>query len=320
MDSSYHYPPELFSLLVDTIPRLNRSKRDVIQFFKNAGCKDAIVQPVSARVHSDRDSITKFEIARTVLRALNELGDPALAARREVLKRVVETTSFEMCWPEDRLEARGLVAEIRRVVNEKDAFARMHHERNDERAKRIAETHQVRSEIEQRNTVLTELHRELAAMSGIEDGPTRGRRFELWLTRLFNTLQIQIKEPFVLRSASGKAVEQIDGAVVLDGDLFLVEAKWYKERLGKENIANHLVGVYNRGNVCGLVISGSELTEGALSDMAMALTSKTVTCCLVQELLFALENRGDIVGMLRRKTIAARLERQPFKLMLEQAR
>jgi hypothetical protein len=34
---TYRYPPELFSLLVDTIPLLCRSKRDLLLFFRGAG-------------------------------------------------------------------------------------------------------------------------------------------------------------------------------------------------------------------------------------------------------------------------------------------
>ena len=31
-DITFHYPPELFNLLVDTIPLLSRSKKDVLLF------------------------------------------------------------------------------------------------------------------------------------------------------------------------------------------------------------------------------------------------------------------------------------------------
>jgi hypothetical protein len=35
-DITFHFPPELFSLLVDTVPLLNRSKKDVLTFFRGA--------------------------------------------------------------------------------------------------------------------------------------------------------------------------------------------------------------------------------------------------------------------------------------------
>lgn len=38
----HHYPPEILSLLVDTIPLLCRSKNDVLIFFKGAGVPGTI--------------------------------------------------------------------------------------------------------------------------------------------------------------------------------------------------------------------------------------------------------------------------------------
>src|SRR5689334_15097892 len=122
MDISFHYPPELFSLLVDCIPLLCRSKRDVILFFKGAGVLPPVTNDLVRRINQDRDSISKYEITRKVLERLNEKGERTLRERREVLKRVVEWEDFSTCWPNDRLKAQGLVAEIRRVVNVKDSF------------------------------------------------------------------------------------------------------------------------------------------------------------------------------------------------------
>src|SRR5699024_6285723 len=70
-------------------------------------------------------NVTKYKIVRVVLSRLNEAGEKTLRERREVLKRVVEFESFSSCWPDDQLKARGLVAEIQKVVNTKDAFMRM---------------------------------------------------------------------------------------------------------------------------------------------------------------------------------------------------
>src|SRR5690606_1026278 len=73
----------------------------------------------------------------TVLRRLNEAGDRAIRARREVIKRVVEFEDFTRCWPADELVARGLVAEVQRLVAVKDSFTRMRLERERERQRRI---------------------------------------------------------------------------------------------------------------------------------------------------------------------------------------
>ncbi|WP_206663853.1 hypothetical protein [Robertmurraya kyonggiensis] len=125
MDEIYHYPPELSNLLVDTIPLLFRSKKDVLVFFKGSGVSKQYTLDIENRVRVDRQSVTKYEIVRVVLSRLNEAGEKALRERREILKRIVEFESFSTCWPDDQLKARGLVAEIQKVINTKDAFTRM---------------------------------------------------------------------------------------------------------------------------------------------------------------------------------------------------
>ena len=84
MDETYQYPPELFHLLVDTIPLLCRSKTDVLLFFKGAGVNASIMSDLQDKVSRDKNSIYKHEIARTILSRLNERGDRSLRERREI--------------------------------------------------------------------------------------------------------------------------------------------------------------------------------------------------------------------------------------------
>lgn len=130
MDDSYHYPPEVLNLLVDTIPLLCKSKKDVLVFFREAGVPDSVMSHLASRVRIDKQNIYKYEIARTIIQRINEKGGSALRTRREVVKRVVEFDDFSTCWPSDQLKAKGLVSELRRVVNVKDSFTRMSRERD----------------------------------------------------------------------------------------------------------------------------------------------------------------------------------------------
>ena len=45
----------------------------------------------------------------------------------------MEFESFDLCWPEDQLKAKGVVTTIREAVNAKDSFTRMKQERDAER-------------------------------------------------------------------------------------------------------------------------------------------------------------------------------------------
>ena len=135
MNIIYHYPPELLNLLIDTIPLLSRAKKDVLLFFRGAGVDNSIVDDLWLRVEQDRQNINKYEIVRTTLSRLNDKGEQTLRERREILKRVTEFEDFSTCWPNDQLKAKGLVAEIRRVVNVKDSFTRMRQAQEQERKK-----------------------------------------------------------------------------------------------------------------------------------------------------------------------------------------
>lgn len=55
----YHYPPDVFNLLVDTIPLLCKSKRDVLIFLRGAGVSDGDLAEVDLIVETDKASITK---------------------------------------------------------------------------------------------------------------------------------------------------------------------------------------------------------------------------------------------------------------------
>jgi len=100
MDITFHYPPELFELLIDTIPLLCRSKKGVLHFLQGAGVDLQLLDDLWQQVERDKDSIHKHEIVRTTLTRLNMQGEVTLRERREILKRVVEFEDFSSCWPE----------------------------------------------------------------------------------------------------------------------------------------------------------------------------------------------------------------------------
>jgi len=115
VDIVFHYPPVLTQLLVNTIPLLCPSKRDVVSFFRGAGVENSVLSDVETRLRNDRNSINKYEMVRTVLERLNAKGEPALRERREILRRLTEFEDFSTCWQNDQLKAKGLVGEMSRV-------------------------------------------------------------------------------------------------------------------------------------------------------------------------------------------------------------
>ena len=45
MDISFHYPPELLKLLNEAIPKLCKSKKDLLLFLQGAGVRSELLTP-----------------------------------------------------------------------------------------------------------------------------------------------------------------------------------------------------------------------------------------------------------------------------------
>ncbi|MEO5956488.1 MAG: restriction endonuclease [Nitrospiraceae bacterium] len=313
MNIPHHYPPELLSLLVDTIPLLFRSKKDVVTFFHGAGVPSSLLTDIRTRVETAKAGINKYEIVRTILVRLNDGGDATLRQRREVLKRVVEFEDFSTCWPENQLKAKGLVAEIRRVIDVKDSFGRMRQEQEAERQKRMEAEKRKAGEVNKKRTKLDEVKRDLYSLFSESNRQLRGKKLEGVLNRLFDLHGILVREAFQRVGDAGEGViEQIDGVISLDGDIYLVEMKWWDKPLGTGEVSQHLVRVFNRNCARGILISYSDYTEPAVATCKESLSRMVVSLCTLQEIVRLLEREGDLKDCLREKVQAAIVDKTPF--------
>jgi hypothetical protein len=313
LDISFHYPPELMSLLIDVLPLLNRSKKDVFLFFKGAGVPTSIVAIPYQQWQRDKDSINKYEIVRQVLTTLNERGEACLQLRREVLKRVVEFENFSCCWESDQLKARGLVAEIRDIVNVKDSFTRMNIERERERQQRIAKERAQTEAIRLREAAIEKSKQDLFRLFSVKVPRERGKALEGVLNDLFKGFDIGVRNAFALVGDNGEGtVEQIDGVVELDGHLYFVEMKWWESPLGVPEVSQHLVRVYQRAEGRAIIISASDFSAPAVTTCKHALQQKVVVLCTLQEIVAVLERQFDLRDFLRKKVQAAIVDKNPL--------
>lgn len=311
---TFHYPPELFNLLMDVVPLLNRSKQDVLTFFRGAGVPEKMTSDLAARLRSAPKEVNKYEIVRTVLERLNAKGESALRERREVVRRVVDFTSYDACWPDDKLKAKGLVYSIREVVNQKDAFTRMNNAREEERNVRLAEAQYVAQEKRERASKIDAAKLELYALFGAAvSAQERGKRLETALNNLFHVYGVLVRNAFHLVGESGEGiVEQIDGVIELNGVLHFVEMKWYRNPVGKPEIAEHLVRLMSRAEVRGIFISASDYTEPAIHTVREFLQHKVLVLATLQEIVRLLEQQDDLTEFFSKKVQAAQIHKNPY--------
>ena len=313
LDQTYHYPPELLEMLTEVIPCLFKSKQGVIDFFRGAGTPAPFLAEWQSKVRADRDSVKKHEIARDVLRQLNEGGDKTLAQRREVIKRVSEFEDFSTCYENDRYKAQGLVAQILKVVNVKDSFTRMNLEREKERKQRQAayttSVEAKQKEVKERTAIKDSLYKLFAET----DPYKRGKQLEGILNSLFSFAGFLVREAFTLKGDEGQGIiEQIDGVVEVDGMLYLVEMKWWDRPIGRQEIAPHFVSVYGRGNVGGIFISYSGFSPAAIEDAKTGLVQKVFVLTELQEIIQVIDRESDLAAFFKEKINRAKSDRNPF--------
>lgn len=308
----FHYPPELTALLIDTIPLLCKSKKDVLLFFKGAGVPESLMEDYIQRVQTNRDKIFKHEIVRGILTRLNEKGDKFLRERREVLKRVVEFENFSACWETDILKAKGLVSEISKLINVKDSFTRMKDVAESERIQRQKEHQKKLGEIQKRKLEFEMLKSNFYALFAEKNPHVRGKKLESALNELFGYYRILIKEAFALIGDNNEGiVEQVDGVVDVDGQIYLVEMKWLSNKVDVNDVSRHLVRLFGRSNTNGIFISASGYTEAAITTCAGILNQKTMVLCKLEEIVNILEKEGNLKEFLKEKIIGTILHKKP---------
>lgn len=318
MNDIYHYPADLFDLVVQAIPLLNRSKKSVLTFFNGAGVEETLYKDVSVRLASDPDSISKYEICRIILERINKNSDKYLRQRREILKRITGFEAFSNCWEGDQLKAKGLVSEIQKVINVKDSFTRMKQERDNEQKIRQEEHRKKIQEIQKRKERVEKIKKELFSLFNEENSQKRGKLLESVLNGYFKICEILVKEDFKRLGDSGEGIiEQLDGVIEVDNQIFLVEMKWKKDSVGSDDIYSHLGRIYHRADAHGIFISASGYSPSGVIAAKEALIKNALLVMFdLEEFVKVIDGEIDFKKYLQDKIKSAIIEKEPYKRMI----
>lgn len=313
----FHYPPDLFELLVQTIPVLNKSKKSVLLFFKGAGVDESLYQDFTTKVLRDRESVNKFEIVRSILERINENSEKFLRERREIIKRVTEFESFSNCWESDRLKAIGLVSEIQKIVNVKDSFTRMKQERESEQKNRAQDYQKKIDAIKKQQDIKDQIKKDLYSLFGESNPQKRGKKLETVLNSYFKAFNILIKEDFKRTGENGEGIlEQIDGIIEIDYHIYLVEMKWTKSPIASNDIFAHLGRIYHRTSAHGIYISASGYTPSGIEATKEALHGNALLVLFeLEEFVNIMEKEIDFNQYLRDKIKKAIIDKNPYVRM-----
>ena len=118
-------------------------------------------------------------------------------------------------------------------------------------------------------------------------------------------------------ASTNRPFQQIDGVIELDGEIYLVEMKWLKAKVGKGDVSEHLVHIFNRNCTRGIFISASEFTKPALTVCKESLSKLTFFLCTLDEIVRLLEREGDLRLFFKHKLQAAIIDKKPYYKILE---
>ena len=154
--------------------------------------------------------------------------------------------------------------------------------------------------------------KDLYALFAMTDPQKRGKQLEAVLNRLFATGGILVREAFTRVAPTGEGViEQIDGVIEMDGEIYLLEMKWWDKPLGTGEVSQHLVRVFSRNCARGLLISYSGYTDPAVAMCRESLSRMVVALSGLDEIVKLLEREDDLVEFLKKKVRAAVIDKNP---------
>ena len=189
----------------------------------------------------------------------------------------------------------------------------MHQEREEE-ARKHREAARRESEIlRKKQETLDGICRDLAQLFAMEDVQKRGILLEGVLNRFFKAEGVLVRESFSRVGEPRQGIfEQIDGVVEIDGEIYLAEMKWLKDRAGPGDVSQHIVRVLGRNSSRGLFISYSGYTDAAITTCKEALANAVIVLCTLQELVLLTENGSDLKDFLKEKVRGAVVDKEPL--------
>lgn len=316
MPEAYPFRPDVYIAVVQAVPLICKSKRDVVTFFRGTGMRHKHLDVLAKQVASDPDSLKKHHMTDELLEIANrDASDAGLKVRREILKRIVDFNNFESCWPNDQLAAKGAVAKVRELIQEKDAFTRMAQAHDRERAQMLEASRRQAAEKRRQQEERERVKQALYAVIVMPAGKERGDAFERVLNQIFALDGLLVREAFTLSGDEGVGiVEQIDGVVELDYNLYLVEAKFYSANLGVGEVAQHMVRVSRRSGVRGMFVVHPGFSAAAIDSVKAELHRSVFVLATVEELVCVFESDVPFTDWLRNKARHAAIDRDPHRL------
>lgn len=301
---SNYFPDNISTALKEAVVNVFWKKQDVRALFERCG--------VDARLVAAQDwTRYKFHIVGPVIDSLN-LDQNGIGPLRRILQ---ETLAYKdgnhLLWLDDgkkrKREAERCLEHLRLLVKDHDAARQSEEEKRQARLKKVEEAKRGAHF----QSKVAAIHQRFVAFCGNSDHRRRGFGLEGLLYDLFYVFDLNP------RGAFRRVGEQIDGAFVLAGDHYLLEAKWQGGPviLGDLRDLDGAVGS-SLDNTLGLFISINGFSPDAIESYSQGNRPRLI-CMDGGDMMAVLENRIELPDLLQRKNDFAVQRRRVLVLARE---
>lgn len=283
-----HFPNNIVTAIKETVVNVFWKKKDVRNLFRRCGVDSTLIAAQDWNGY-------KYHSVSPVIDVLNSNPEGLGTLRRILQETLSYTDGSHLLWLPDgqkrKREAERCLEHLRLLVRDHDAAKQSAEEKRQARIRNAEESK--RGALFRQK--LSELKDEFIKFCQDQDRARRGYGLEDLLYRLFMLYELNPRGPFK------RVGEQIDGAFVLAGDHFLLEAKWQQKPVILSDLRD-LDGAVRTSldNTLGLFISINAFSPEALESYVRGDRPKLI-CMDGEDLMVVLEGRIELPDLLNRK-------------------
>lgn len=270
-------------------------KKDIIDFFRKAGCtqNDLISESECKDLH-------RAEIIERVFANLEKRADSGIGQFRSMLKQLTEWSYFDPYYFKkrgklDERQAKINIAHLKQLQEIRDHKIKQERARQEEQKRKCKNKDICSKELKH---IFSNLFMGRDQEGNVINSQRRGYLFEDFLGKLFSNEGIEVTQPFKIVG------EQIDGAIKYDNEYYIIEAKWHDKWIASNDLYQFALKVEGKMYGRGIFIS----INGFANDSVQALIKgKALKTILVDggDLVLATEGLYTITEMLNNKIKAA---------------
>jgi hypothetical protein len=294
-----HFPDNILTALQDAVINVFWRREDMRSMLTRSEVPPALI--------SSQDwTRYKYHILHPILVALNSAPDGLGSLRRILQETLAYKDGDHLLVFNDgqkrKREAERCLEHLRLLVKSHDAARKTAEEEQKARQSRIDESARGKAFQDK----LSEIKNRFLVHVQNPNKQDRGYKLEDILYDLFVLVELSPKAPFK------RVGEQIDGAFSLDGDHYLLEAKWQAKQMILSDLRD-LDGAVDSSldNTLGLFIAINGFTNDAIKGYLQGRRPRLI-CMDGTDLMLALEGKIDFCELLRRKKDIAVQKRNIF--------